>query len=156
RRADEAVRLAGPGALRMLVDETLRTLGDFDAALARRLERERLLSQAEHHRAVHLVVGANVLLFALLGLLLFGSTRAPVRRRLAASEQRYHVLFDQVPMPMWVYDPVSLTFLDVNEAALRRYGYPRSEFLQLELNDLRPPEEVPALQAALRDLPPQR
>src|SRR5262245_60947541 len=40
RRADEAVRLAGPGALRLLVDESLRTLGDADNQLARRLETE--------------------------------------------------------------------------------------------------------------------
>jgi len=66
RRADEAVRLAGPGALRLLVDETLRTLGGFEVELARRLEREHLQSQAEHRRAVHLVVGANVMLFGLL------------------------------------------------------------------------------------------
>jgi len=63
RRTDEAVRLAGPGALRLLVDESLRTLGEFDTELVRRLEREQLQSQAEHRRAVHLVVGANVMLF---------------------------------------------------------------------------------------------
>ena len=156
RRTDEAVRLAGPGALRLLVDESLRTLGEFDTALVRRLEREQLQSQAEHRRAVHLVVGANVMLFGLLAVLMLAFRRAPVRRRLAASEQRYHVLFDQVPMPMWVYDPATLTFLDVNAAALSRYGYSHDEFLQLDLSDLRPPEEVPALQAALRELPPQR
>jgi PAS domain S-box-containing protein len=156
RRTEEAVRLAGPGALRMLVDETLRTLGDFETELARRLDREQLESRSQRRRAVTVVVGANLLLFALLATLMLVSARAPVRRRLAASERRYQVLFKQAPVPMWVYDPATLTLLDVNEATLRRYGYTREEFLQLGLNDLRPPEGVPALQEALRELPPQR
>src|SRR5262249_17564005 len=138
------------------VDETLRTLGDFDAELMRRVEREQLQSRAERRRAFFVVVGGGVLVFGLLASLILVSTRTPVRRRLAASEQRYRVLFDQAPLPMWVYDPATLTFLDVNDAALRRYGYSREEFLRLELRDLRPPEEMPALEEALRELPPQR
>ena len=156
RRTDEATRLAGPGALRLLVDETLRTLGDFETGLARRLEREQLQSATERRRGVAAVVGANLLLFGLLAVLVLASARTPVRRRLAASEQRYQALFNKGPVPMWVYDPETLVFLDVNDAALRRYEYSREEFLRLQLRDLRPAEEMLALEAALRDLPPQR
>lgn len=156
RRIEEAVRIAGPGSLRLLVDETLRTLANLETELARKLERDQDNAKAERRRAGVLVAGANLVLFVLLGALLLASARAPVRRRLAASEQRYHVLFNQGPLPMWVYDPATLTLLDVNDAALRRYGYTREQFLRLQLNDLRPPEEVPALEAALRELPPQR
>jgi len=156
RRADEAVRLAGPGPMRLLVDETLRTLGDFDKELMRCLEDARQASRAESRRAMLIVIGSNVFLGGLLASLILASSRQPVRRQLAASEQRYHVLFNKAPLPMWVYDPTALIFLDVNDAALRRYGYSREEFLQLQLRDLRPPEEVPMLEAALRDLPPQR
>jgi PAS domain S-box-containing protein len=156
RRVDEAVRLAGPGPLRLLVDETLRTLSNFDTELARQLEREQLQSASERRRAIFVLVTANAVVFALLAVLLLVYVRGPVRRRLAASEQRYHVLFNQAPVPMWVYDPSTLTLLDVNEATLRRYEYSREEFLQLQLSDLRPAEEIPALEAALRDLPPQR
>lgn len=156
RRSDEAVRLAGPGPLRLLVDETLRTLGDFDTELMRRMEREQMQSRAERRRAILVVIGVNLVLFGLLATLLFLFARAPVRRRLAASEQRYHTLFNNGPVPMWVYDPATLMLVDVNEAALRRYGYTREEFLGLELRDLRPAEEMPALEAALRELPPQR
>jgi len=156
RRADEAARLAGPSALRLLVDETLRTLGDFDSELARRLDRQQQEAQAQRHRAAATVIGANVLLFGLLTALVLVSTRVPIRRKLEASEKRYHALFDRGPLPTWVYDPATLTFLDVNDAALRRYGYTREEFLRLHLADLRPPEEMPALEAALRDMPPER
>lgn len=49
-------------------------------------------------------------------------------------------LFTQSPLPMWIYDLETLAFLDVNDAAVRRYGYARDEFLRMRITDLRPPE----------------
>ena len=46
---------------------------------------------------------------------------------------------------MWVYDLLTLRFLAVNEAAIRHYGYSRSEFLEMTIKDIRPPEDIPAL-----------
>jgi two-component system cell cycle sensor histidine kinase/response regulator CckA len=66
-------------------------------------------------------------------------------RRLAASEEQYRVLFDNNPHPMWVYADATHAFLAVNEAAIRHYGFSREEFLAMTLRDIRPPEEVPAL-----------
>jgi PAS domain S-box-containing protein len=54
-------------------------------------------------------------------------------------------LFEVNPHPMWVYDLETLRFLVVNDAAVRRYGYSRDEFLAITLRDIRPPEDVPAL-----------
>jgi PAS domain S-box-containing protein len=51
---------------------------------------------------------------------------------------------------MWVYDSETLRFLDVNEAAVRQYGYSRSELLRMTIKEIRPPEEVPALLDAVR------
>jgi PAS domain S-box-containing protein len=59
----------------------------------------------------------------------------------------YRVLFEQHPHPMWVYDLETLRFLAVNEAAVRRYGYDRDEFLAMTIADIRPPEDVPDLLA---------
>lgn len=56
-------------------------------------------------------------------------------------------VFDSTPLPMWVFDTVTLRFLAVNAAALRAYGYSREAFLQLSLYDLRAPEEHEALAA---------
>jgi PAS domain S-box-containing protein len=39
------------------------------------------------------------------------------------------MLFDANPVPMWVTDREASEFLDVNDAALRAYGYVREEFL---------------------------
>jgi two-component system, cell cycle sensor histidine kinase and response regulator CckA len=72
-------------------------------------------------------------------------------RSLAGSEERYRLLFEASPLPMWVYDAESLRFLAVNEAAVRHYGYTRQEFLGMTIKDIRPPEDVSALLADLRD-----
>lgn len=51
-------------------------------------------------------------------------------------------LFQNNPVPMWVYNRQTLEFLDVNAAACTLYGYPRSEFLRLKVTEIRPPEEL--------------
>ena len=61
------------------------------------------------------------------------------------SEARYRLLFESNPFPMWVYDLETLSFLAVNEAAVRRYGYSPEEFLTMTIKDIRPIEDVPAL-----------
>jgi two-component system, cell cycle sensor histidine kinase and response regulator CckA len=73
-----------------------------------------------------------------------------LHRSLERSEERYRLLFEQNPMAMWVYDVETLAFLAVNEAAVRRYGYSREEFLAMTIADIRPPEEIPALVADIR------
>jgi len=65
--------------------------------------------------------------------------------RLQESEKQYRLLFDGNPHPMWVYEPDTLAFLAVNDAAVQKYGYPRKEFLRMTIRDIRPPEDVPAL-----------
>ncbi len=64
---------------------------------------------------------------------------------LRESEQRYRLLFESNPQPMWVYDHQTLAFLAVNDAAIRHYGYSRAEFLAMTIKDIRPAEAVPAL-----------
>jgi two-component system cell cycle sensor histidine kinase/response regulator CckA len=58
-------------------------------------------------------------------------------------------LFFGNPIPMWVYDPASLRFIEVNDAALSTYGYTRAEFLSMSIADIRPPEDVEALRATI-------
>ena len=61
------------------------------------------------------------------------------------SEERYRLLFESTPQPIWVYNEETLGFLAVNEAATRIYGYSRDEFLSMTVNDLRPEENIPTL-----------
>ncbi len=60
-------------------------------------------------------------------------------------EEQYHYLFQNNPSPMWIYDLETLAFLEINEAAIKQYGYTRSEFLGMTLKDIRPVEDVPKL-----------
>lgn len=73
-------------------------------------------------------------------------------RALRESEERYRVLFEANPQPMWVYDSETLRFLAVNEAAVQHYGYTREEFLTMSVKDIRPVEDVPRFLTAIRGL----
>ncbi len=66
------------------------------------------------------------------------------------SEARYRALFEHSPLPKWLYDVETLRFLEVNDAAVRHYGYTREEFLHMTIEDIRPPEDVAALRAVVR------
>ena len=61
------------------------------------------------------------------------------------SEERYRLLFESTPQPIWVYNEETLAFLAVNEAATRTYGFTRDEFLSMTVNDVRPREDIPTL-----------
>ena len=60
---------------------------------------------------------------------------------LSRSERKYHYLFENNPMPMWVIDLDTFKFLDVNEMAILQYGYSREEFLSMTTLDIRPDED---------------
>jgi two-component system, cell cycle sensor histidine kinase and response regulator CckA len=71
------------------------------------------------------------------------------------SELRYRELFEVNPHPMWVYEIATLQFLAVNDAAIDIYGYTRDEFLSMTLADIRPVEDIPALQAEVKEPAPR-
>jgi len=64
---------------------------------------------------------------------------------LRESEEHYRLLFDSNPHPIWVFDLKTLAILDVNEAAVRKYGYSKEEFRSIK--DIRPAEDVPLILA---------
>src|SRR4029077_13320497 len=64
---------------------------------------------------------------------------------LRRSEERYRLLFEKNPLPMWVYDTETLAFLAVNIAAQDHYGYSAREFLTMTISDIRPREDADAL-----------
>ena len=71
--------------------------------------------------------------------------RTELAAALKDSEERYRLLFDCTPQPIWVFDEETLFFLAVNEAAVRIYGYSRDEFLSMTINEIRSTEDVPTL-----------
>jgi two-component system, cell cycle sensor histidine kinase and response regulator CckA len=65
----------------------------------------------------------------------------------AQAEREFRALFAANPLAMWIYDLTTLRFLEVNEAAIRQYGFERDEFLAMTIKDIRPPEDVAGLLA---------
>lgn len=62
--------------------------------------------------------------------------RKKAEENIIASEEKYRQMFYKNPFPMWINDENTLQILEVNDAAIQKYGYGRDEFLQLSLNDI--------------------
>lgn len=62
----------------------------------------------------------------------------------------FQSLFATHPSPMWVYDPVSLRFLIVNNAAVDLYGYSRQAYADMTVLDIRPERERQRMRDAVQ------
>lgn len=71
--------------------------------------------------------------------------RKEVELALRDSEERYRLLFESTPQPIWVYDKETLGFLTVNEAAIQTYGYTREEFLSMTIDAVVAAEDTSGL-----------
>lgn len=58
---------------------------------------------------------------------------------------KFRLIMDNNPHPMWIYDHETLRFSEVNRAATIKYGYTREEFLKMKITDIRPRTEVKRL-----------
>ncbi|OBZ96700.1 diguanylate phosphodiesterase [Pararhizobium polonicum] len=58
-----------------------------------------------------------------------------------APNDDFRSLFKTHPSPMWVYDPVTLHFLIVNDAAIDLYGYAPGDYPGMTVLDIRPQRE---------------
>jgi PAS domain S-box-containing protein len=77
-------------------------------------------------------------------------------RALRDADERYRSLFDQHPLPMFVWEKESKQFIAANAAALEHYGYTLDELLSLTILDIRPQEAIPQVQRLIDSLPPGR
>ncbi len=80
--------------------------------------------------------------------------RRKIERALRESEQNYRLLFGNNPHPMWLYDLETLAFLEVNEAAIEKFGWSREEFLRMSLADIQVEEDRSRLRQSVDNLPP--
>jgi two-component system, cell cycle sensor histidine kinase and response regulator CckA len=104
-----------------------------------------------------LLVGASTLIAsaAVMGAATYGRFRSQ-DGALRAADERYRALFEQHPLPMFVWDAESRHFIAANDAALEHYGYTREELLALTIWDIRPQEAIPQVQRLIERLPPGR
>lgn len=112
--------------------------------------------RTRHTLAVGWAVQGIILVFSLLiAVVVTRSAASGVHATLRAQDDlrqsaaRYRLLFERNPHPMWVYNRSTLAFLAVNEAAVRRYGYSRQEFLAMTLLDIRPAEDREAIRLTI-------
>lgn len=64
----------------------------------------------------------------------------------------YENFFNNHPLPMFVADAASFDFLDVNESALRKYGFSRQEVEGMNLRQLRTADDTDAICQTLKNL----
>lgn len=67
------------------------------------------------------------------------------QKALVAFGEQYKSLFYSNPNPFWIYDYNTLRFLEVNEAAIRTYGYTQDEFKEMTILDIRSEEDHQAV-----------
>jgi diguanylate cyclase (GGDEF)-like protein/PAS domain S-box-containing protein len=67
-------------------------------------------------------------------------------------EVSFRLLFENNPMPMWVFDAETTQFLGVNDAAVRHYGYSREKFLGMRLREIWPEDERATHSESLRQI----
>ncbi|TYP92153.1 PAS domain S-box-containing protein [Fodinibius salinus] len=72
------------------------------------------------------------------------------QKKLRESEEKYRHIFKDNPEPMWIYNPDTLEFIEVNQAAVEHYGYTEEEFLGMTLADIRPPKDIEAMKQAVQ------
>ena len=60
---------------------------------------------------------------------------------LERSERKYRIIFDSVPSAIFVLDPVTYRIVDINERAVKGYGYSQAELLSMSFLDLSPEED---------------
>ncbi|CAB3640001.1 sensor domain-containing protein [Paraburkholderia rhynchosiae] len=118
----------------------------------RALQASLAASSKESRRAmimliVTMLAGGALLIFT------FGARESSARKKLHSvralgrNDERFRSLFDDHPVPMYIFDRETLRFLAVNSAAIQQYGYTESEFLGLTIRAIRPATEVTRLES---------
>jgi PAS domain S-box-containing protein len=69
------------------------------------------------------------------------SKRKIAEQELRLSAEKYKLLFERNPLPMWMISTSDDRFVDVNDAAVIQYGYVKEEFMSLNAANIRPEED---------------
>jgi diguanylate cyclase (GGDEF)-like protein/PAS domain S-box-containing protein len=69
-------------------------------------------------------------------------------------EASFRLLFENNPVPMWIFDQKTLDFIAVNEEAIATYGYTREQFASFTVLDVRPPDAREEFRSWAMNIPP--
>ncbi len=86
--------------------------------------------------------------------IIYAIERKKTISELEESEKRYSDLFHLSPQPMWVFDPETFRFIQVNKATIELYGYSEAEFLNMTLMDIKQEEDIAATKQGLQQRNP--
>jgi PAS domain S-box-containing protein len=82
-----------------------------------------------------------------------------VRKRseetILASEEKYRQIFYKNPYPTWIFELDTLRIVEVNDAAMEKYGFEKSEFYRLTMRDLHPSGEAELFVESIRSQEPE-
>jgi PAS domain S-box-containing protein len=101
-----------------------------------------------------LTVNANLIFLNIVCVLLIHYIFNSLQSTILSKDQLqsdYKDIFDLSPIPMFLFDVTSLQFLNVNEAAIRHYGYSREEFLNTTITDIHPLEKRNEVERKIRE-----
>jgi PAS domain S-box-containing protein len=73
------------------------------------------------------------------------------KEELKASEEQYRLLFEQSPLPMFIYDPSTLNFVTANNSTMEKYGYSIEELRQMKIYDLHPESDHKAIKKEISE-----
>jgi PAS domain S-box-containing protein len=161
KQAAQKIALGDPDV--QLSGHTNGVLGDLSQSIARINETNRQLSEAADaigkgdfdvpvtSRGEKDILG-NAVVRMKENLQLYAKVNKENLEHLSQMAQKYRTIFYKSPLPKWIYDYETLQFLDVNEAAIKHYGYSYKEFLAMKLTDIRPPEDIPKLMLDLEKI----
>lgn len=78
---------------------------------------------------------------SIIGSMIDITERKKAEEELKSSEQKYKLLFESNPMPLWMIDKDNLTIIAANDAAAKHYGYDKDELINMTMRSFRPPED---------------
>ena len=84
------------------------------------------------------------------------SEKQRAEEKIRVSNENNRLLFNYAPLPSWIYDRNTLNIVDVNEAAIKHYGFSREEFLSMGIKDLRAAGDLPRLLEHLENIHKQK
>ncbi len=94
------------------------------------------------HDRGHLIYSADQRPIRMIGAIQDITARKQSEASILASEEKYRQIFYKNPFPTWIFDLDSLQIVEVNDAALEKYGFGKNEFHQLTMRDIHSPGEA--------------
>ncbi len=94
------------------------------------------------HDRGHLIYSADQRPIRMIGAIQDITARKQSEETILASEEKYRQIFYKNPFSTWIFELGSLQIVEVNDAALEKYGFDKNEFHQLTMRDIHSPGEA--------------